>query len=38
MLRKLSKIFNFYENYRYYRHLGIQSQQAWQLARVTLPD
>ncbi|MDO8990309.1 MAG: hypothetical protein Q7U91_11835 [Sideroxyarcus sp.] len=38
MLRKLAKLFNFYENYRYYRHLGIQSQQAWQLAKVTLPD
>jgi hypothetical protein len=28
----------FIENYRFYRNLGIESQQAWHLAKMTLPE
>lgn len=38
MFRTLSNLTRFFENYRYYRHLGIHAQEAWRLAKVTLPD
>ena len=38
MFRTLANIARFFENYRYYRNQGMHAQQAWQLAKVTLPD
>lgn len=42
MLRKLAiklkNIVRFFENYCYYRQLGIHFRDAWHLATVTLPD
>ncbi len=38
MLRILDRLFLLYENYRQFRQMGVHFQQAWQLARLTLPD
>jgi len=38
MLRTFSKLARFFGNYRYYRQLGIHSQEAWHLAKMTLPE
>lgn len=38
MMRILDRLFRLYENYRHYRQMGIDSQQAWQLAKLTLPE
>jgi hypothetical protein len=38
MFRTLSNIARFYGNYRYYRHMGVHILEAWQLAKLTLPD
>jgi hypothetical protein len=38
MLRTLTKLAQFWSNYRYYRLMGIHVQEAWNLARLTLPD
>ena len=38
MLRTITNLARLLENYRYYRQLGMHAQQAWQLAKVTLPD
>ncbi len=38
MFRTLASLFRFLGNYRYYRNLGIHTQQAWNLAKSTLPD
>jgi hypothetical protein len=38
MFRAFENIARFFENYRFYRNLGMHAQQAWQLAKVTLPD
>lgn len=37
MFRTLANLARFYENYRYYRQRGMHAQEAWQLAKVTLP-
>ncbi len=38
MLRTFSHLARLFENYRYYRQLGVHVQEAWHLAKVTLPD
>jgi hypothetical protein len=38
MIRSFSRIARFYGNYRYYRLLGIHMQEAWYLAKMTLPE
>ena len=38
MGRTFSNLVRFFGNYRYYRNLGMGTQQAWQLAKMTLPD
>ena len=38
MMRLMDRLFRLYGNYRHYRHMGIDSQQAWHLAKLTLPD
>jgi hypothetical protein len=38
MLRSLAKLARFFGNYRYYRQLGMHAQEAWHLAKMTLPD
>jgi hypothetical protein len=38
MLSTLANLARLFENYRYYRNLGIDIQEAWRLAKVTLPD
>jgi hypothetical protein len=38
MMNALSKFARLLGNYRYYRHLGIPTREAWEMAKVTLPD
>jgi hypothetical protein len=38
MLNTLANFARLFENYRYYRNLGIDILEAWRLAKVTLPD
>ena len=38
MLRAIVELARFFENYRYYRHLGMQVQEAWHMAKITLPE
>lgn len=38
MLRTFNEFARFLGNYRYYRRRGIQSQYAWQLAKMTMPE
>jgi hypothetical protein len=38
MMRTLSRLAKFYGNYRYYRQMGVHTIEAWNLARLTLPD
>lgn len=38
MLRTWLSFTRFVENYRYYRKMGICAQEAWCLARLTLPE
>lgn len=38
MLRSLAKLARFLGNYRYYRQMGMHTQEAWHHAKMTLPD
>ncbi len=37
IMRTFSRLARLFENYRYYRQLGAHMQEAWQLAKMTLP-
>lgn len=37
MMRTLTRLARLYENYRYYRQMGAHMQEAWSLAKMTLP-
>ena len=38
MLRIFSRLARFFGNYRYYRQMGAHAQEAWYLAKMTLPE